>query len=192
MVAALVATLVLTACGGGPGGFTGRKLENPWPAPTQALTDTDGSAYSLAKDTTDKKLTLVFFGFSHCPDFCPLVMNNIAAAFNQLDAADRARTGMVFVTSDPARDTTKVLRAYLDGYNKDFIGLTAPIGKIITAASALHVYVNDGKKLPSGGYDLGGHSTFVLGLQDGKADVMWQESTSAAQFASDIHSLLKD
>ena len=117
-------------------------------------------------------------------------MNNIAAAFNRLDDSDRDDTGMVFVTSDPARDTTSVLRGYLDGYNKSFVGLTGPLPTIIQVGDAFHVYINSGKKLPSGGYDLGGHTTYVFAMEGGKAVAFWEQSTSAPQFAADIHTLL--
>jgi protein SCO1/2 len=189
---ALVAALALAACGSDTASFTGDRLHHVWPASDVALTDTSGSAYSLASDTQDRALTLVFFGYTHCPDLCPITMNNIAAAFNRLDSSDRDKTGMVFVTSDPSRDTAGVLRDYLDGYNKTFVGLTGPLSAIERAATPFHIYISSGKKLPSGGYDLGGHSTIVLGVEDGKAVVLWKQGTSAAQFASDIHTLLSE
>ena len=186
--------LLLAGCGGGggPEKFSGIRLDQPYTAPTVELTDTDGAPYSLARDT-DKPLTLVFFGYSHCPDVCPLIMNNIAAGFNRLDDSDRADTDMVFVTTDPERDDEATLRRYLDGYNSDFIGLTGDLKDIIKAGDPLHLYVNDGKKLPTGGYDLGGHSTFVLGIDDHhEATVIWNQETSATEFASDIHTLLSE
>ena len=192
VAAALVAALTLTACGSDSTTFTGDRLEHAWPASSIALTDTGGSSYTLAKSTEDHKLTLVFFGYTHCPDLCPITMNNIAAAFNRLDSGDRADTGMVFVTSDPSRDTAPVLRRYLDGYNKDFVGLTGPLDTIENVATPFHIYISSGKLLPSGGRDLGGHTTLVLGMEDGKAVVLWKQGTSATQFASDIHTLLND
>ncbi|MEZ0580930.1 SCO family protein [Nocardioides sp. MH1] len=190
---AVLLALGLAACSkDDPGKFTGIRLDQPYAAPKVELTDTDGAPYSLAADT-DKPLTLVFFGYSHCPDFCPLVMNNIAAAFNRLDDSDRADTDMVFVTTDPERDDEQTLRRYLDGYNDAFIGLTGDIGDIIKAGDPLHLYVNDGKKLPTGGYDLGGHSTYVLGIDDhDEATVIWNQETSATELASDIHTLLSE
>lgn len=190
LAVALVATLMLTACGGSTGAFAGHRLENPWRASDVALTDTSGSPYSLGRSTKDHPLTLVFFGYTHCPDFCPLVMNNIAAAFNRLDEDDRSKTGMVFVTSDPPRDTPSVLRTYLDGYNKSFVGLTGKLPAIMKVADSFHVYISDGTKLPSGGYDVGGHTTYTFAVEDGKAVAYWEQSTSAPQFAADIHSLL--
>ncbi|HJQ04033.1 MAG TPA: SCO family protein [Nocardioides sp.] len=191
-VALVVAALTLAGCGSKDTSFSGDRLENTWPASPIELTDTSGAPYSLAKSTEDHKLTLVFFGYTHCPDFCPLTMNNIAAAFNQLDGSDRADTGMVFITSDPARDTGSVLRGYLDRYNSSFVGLTGSLAAITKVATPFHIYISSGKLLPSGGRDLGGHTTLVLGMEDGKAVALWKQGTTANQFASDIHTLLSE
>lgn len=195
-LAVLVALLglVVTACGTAEdkAEFTGTRLEQPYQAPDIALTDTGGEPFSLAA-STDKPLTLVFFGYTNCPDFCPLVLNNIAASLNQLDDADREKVDVVLVTTDPARDDEKTLRRYLDGFDKSFIGLTGDLETIIEVGEPLHVYVNDGKKLPTGGYDLAGHSTFTLAIDsDDEAVTLWNQETSAAEFAADIHSLLTE
>lgn len=190
---ALVAVLA-AACGTADekAEFSGTRLEQPYQAPDVELTDTAGRPYSLAS-STDKPLTLVFFGYTNCPDFCPLVLNNIAASLNQLDAADRDKVDVVLVTTDPARDDEKTLRRYLDGFNKSFIGLTGELETVIEAGEPLHVYVNDGKKLPTGGYDLAGHSTFTLAIDShDEAVTLWNQETSAAEFAADIHTLLTE
>ncbi|GAA1523112.1 SCO family protein [Nocardioides humi] len=183
--------LVVSACDD-PEEFTGSRLKNPYQAADIALTDTSGAAYSLGADTT-KALTVVFFGYTNCPDYCPMVMNNLAAAMNRLDAADRAKVDVVFVTTDPSRDDEKTLRTYLDGYDKGFIGLTGDLDTIIEVGEPLHVYVNDGVELPSGGYDLGGHSTFTLAIDSShQAVALWNQETSSTEFASDIHTLLTE
>ena len=192
LVLAATLGLLLVGCGsGGSEKFSGTRLDNPYTAADIALVDTDGASYSLATDT-DKQLTLVFFGYTHCPDYCPMVMNNIAAAMNRLDDADRKRVDVVFVTTDPSRDTKGKLRSYLDNYNSGFIGLTGDLKSIIQAGDPLHIYVNDGKKLPSGGRDLGGHTTVTLALEDGKAVALWNQETSNTEFAADIHTLLTE
>ncbi|HWJ09136.1 MAG TPA: SCO family protein [Nocardioides sp.] len=188
----LVALLVGACSSADTAKFTGTRLKNPYPAPDVALTDTEGEPYSLAT-STDKPLTLVFFGYTHCADYCPMVLNNIAASINQLDDADRDRVDVVLVTTDPARDDERALRTYLDGFNRSFIGLTGSLETVIDAGEPLHVYVNDGKKLPTGGYDLGGHSTFTLAIDsDDEAVVLWNQETSAAEFAADLHTLLTE
>ena len=158
--------------------------------PPAPLTDTDGAAYSLTRDT-DKPLTLVFFGYTHCPDICQVVMSSVASALTRLDEADRERVDVVFVTTDPARDTGPVLRDYLDSFDPTFIGLTGDLDAIVALGKPLAVAVEQGEKLPSGGYEVA-HSTHVSGIDaDDEVSIVWTQGTSAADFASDIHQLLQ-
>ncbi|HVX54249.1 SCO family protein [Nocardioides sp.] len=194
LVAVLVAVgLTAGACGGG--GSADPKFygitHDAYQVLPDPLTDTSGKPFSLVDDT-HKPLTLVFFGYTHCPDICPMVMSSLASALTRLSDSDKSKVQVVFVTTDPSRDTPAVLRRYLDRYNKAFIGLTGPIDEISKIALPLAVYVAQGQKLPSGGYDLNTHSTQVTAIgADHRARVLWDMDTSSAQFASDIHTLLQ-
>jgi protein SCO1/2 len=188
---ALLAAAVLAGCGRSSGDveFTGI-THAPYRVAATPLTDADGSAYSLTKDTT-KPLTLVFFGYTHCPDICPMVMTNLASAMSRLSDDDRKKVDVVFVTTDPARDTPAVLRGYLKHFDPGFIGLTGDLQTIVDIAKPLAVYVSDGTKLPSGGYDLNTHSTQVTAIgSDDSSRVLWDMDTSSAQYAADIEALL--
>lgn len=193
LASALFLLLVATGCSSdasADGGFEGNTLDNPLAVPDIALTDTAGDDYSLAADT-DKRLSLVFFGYSNCPDICQTVMASLAGAINRLDEVDRKEVEVIFVTTDPVRDTEAALRRYLDRFNPDFIGLTGDIDTIIAVGRPLAVYVNDGVELPTGGFDLGGHSTQVTAIDsEGEAPVYWSQDTSQSEFADDIHTLL--
>jgi protein SCO1/2 len=193
--AALLAALLLalTGCGGaaeGSGQLHGNRLEPPFEVLGRSLTATDGQPYSLAADA-DKPLTLVFFGYTHCPDICQTVMATLASAVTRLDEADRDRVDVVFVTTDPARDTGPVLKTYLSHFDPGFIGLTGDLDTITAVAKPLGIGVTQGEKLPSGGYDIT-HGTTITGIQDGEGTVYWDQDTSSEQFASDIHTLLND
>ena len=190
-LAALAAVLLLAGCGGDPEAqFNGTVLDHPYDVPDLALTSTEGESFSLAEDT-DEPLTLVFFGYTHCPDICPAVLSNLSSAMTRLDEADRERVEVVVVTTDPARDDQQTLREYLDRFDPSWTGLTGELQRIIDVGKPLSIYVNDGERLPTGGYDLGSHTTAVVGIDEtDHASVYWDESTSSAQFASDIHTLL--
>ena len=191
--------VALTACGGSSdaddgGGYRAGQTHAPYDVPAASLTDTDGKPFSLTEDT-DKPLTLVFFGYTHCPDICQVVMSNISSAMTRLDEADRANVDVVFVTTDPARDTGKVLRQYLDRYDPthEFIGLTGDLATIGKVGKPLAVYVAQGEKLPSGGRDLNSHSTQISGITgDDTSPILWTQDTSSADLANDIHTLLAE
>jgi protein SCO1/2 len=190
-VVALISTLLLlTGCSANvkAGELHGQVLDPPFTVSQQDLVDTDGQPYSLAT-STDKRLTLVFFGYTNCPDICGTVMGNLASAMTRLDDRDRDQVDVIFVTTDPERDTGPVLRRYLDRYDKSFIGLTGPIDEI--AAVGRSIAVGMGEKLPTGGYDVNTHTTQVTGIDsDDEAPIYWSQTTSSAQFAQDIHTLL--
>ncbi|WP_110181565.1 SCO family protein [Nocardioides solisilvae] len=189
--------LLLVACGGSEDagspsldgdGLHGTALDEPYDVPDAALVDTEGAAYSLAD--ADADLTLVFFGYTHCPDVCGLVMSTIASALVRLDEADRERVDVVFVTTDPARDDARTLRAYLDGYGSGFTGVTGELPTIVAAARELAVFVEKGEELPGGGYEVT-HSDPVLGLEPGAgATTVWSADTSSQQLAEDLGEIL--
>ncbi|WP_114422676.1 SCO family protein [Nocardioides houyundeii] len=197
--------LLLAGCGGGGGGqaappdgeidddgLHGSALTTPYVVPKAPLVSTqggkDGSAYSLTE--ADNDLTLVFFGYTHCPDICGIVMSTIASALNRLDDADRERVDMVFVTTDPARDDVAVLRDYLAGFDPEFTGVTGELDIIVKTARSLAVLIEDGRKLPGGGYEVA-HSDPVIGLDDqDRATTVWSSDVSAAELAEDIERLL--
>jgi protein SCO1 len=192
LLAALL--LTLTACGGddgADGSLSGTELDPPFEVSATPLTDTDGQPYSLAEDT-DQDLTLVFFGYTHCPDICQVVMANLASAMTRLDERDRERVDVVFVTTDPARDTEQVLGEYLSHFDPTFVGLTGDLDTIVAVAEPLGVGITQGEQLPSGGYDVT-HGTTVTGIDaDDQGAIYWGEDTSSADFAADLHQLLNE
>jgi protein SCO1/2 len=196
--------VVLAGCGGqspaetGPvanlrvhdaDGLHGAVLPTPYVVPDVSLKDTSGAPYDLATDAT-KPLTLVFFGYTHCPDLCQVVMANIASALVRLDPAQRQQVAMTFVTTDPGRDTGTVLRAYLDRFNPRFEGLTGPLPTVVRVGKAFGVTIQKGRRLASGGYDVG-HGTQVIGLlPDRTAPFVWTEGTGPNDLADDITAIL--
>jgi protein SCO1/2 len=174
-----------------PDGLHGAVLTDRYVVPDVTLTATDGAPYSLAEDTTEP-VTLVFFGYTHCPDICQVVMADIASALTRLDERQREQVGMVFVTSDPARDDPAVLREYLDRFNPRFEGLTGDLRTIVRLGNDLGVAVERGEKLPSGGYAVS-HGTQILAVdQDDRVPVVWTEGTPAVDLAEDLDTLLDE
>jgi protein SCO1/2 len=168
-------------------GYRGVKLDQPYLVPPVSLTDTEGHRFELA---TQSKRTLVFFGYTHCPDVCQIVMSTIASGIAKLPSADQAKVQVLFVTTDPARDTEKALRTYLDRFNPHFLGATGSLADINALGKPMGIDVLKGQKLPSGGYEVQ-HTTNVISVLGGKGDLVWTAATSPADISVDLEKILK-
>jgi protein SCO1/2 len=190
---ALPVVLLATACGGGADAgsteLTGTELDPPFEVSSTPLVDTEGAAYSLTEDT-DKDLTLVFFGYTHCPDICGQVMATLAGTLSRLDDEQKDRLDVVFVTTDPKRDTEQVVEEYVDGFDPSILGLTGDLDDIIEVGRSMAIGIEQGEKLPSGGYDIT-HGTQVMAIDaDDETPVFWDYDVSQAQLAQDVTMLL--
>ena len=107
--------------------YAGIDLAEPYRRPSFTLTDTTGAPFDF-KAATSGRPTLLFFGYTNCPDVCPTTLADVAVALRGLDPALVEQLQMVFVTTDPAFDTPEVLAEYLGRFDADlpqrFIGLT--------------------------------------------------------------------
>src|SRR5690606_6182779 len=97
----------------------GTVLPEPVPKADFTLPDTDGDPFDF-RSRTDGKLTLLFFGYTHCPDVCPVHLANIASALQRLSFEERERVSVVFVSTDPDRDTPQRIREWLDSFDRSF------------------------------------------------------------------------
>ncbi|MFH9245819.1 SCO family protein [Streptomyces lydicus] len=187
---AAAAALSLTACEGDAdkpaavvsGGTTAKPivtLDNPMEKPDLTLTDADGKKYDLLEKTKGHP-TLIYFGYTNCPDVCPLTMANIAVAVKQLPQAEQKDLRVVFVTSDPERDTPPALKKWLAGINKDFVGLTGRFDTIQAGARSVNIGIEKPVKKKNGDV-VSTHGAQVL-LSSPKDDkIHWmgmQEATS--------------
>ncbi len=165
-------------------------MDPPFEVADVALESTEGGTMSLADP--DARLTLVFFGYTHCPDVCPLMMSTIATALTRLDPEDRDQVQLVFVTTDPPRDDAETIRRYLDGYDPTAVGLTGDLEDVEALGDSVGIFVADAEELASGGYDLGSHGSQVIAVDgEGRAPAFWRQDVSSADLAADIDLLLR-
>jgi protein SCO1/2 len=127
LVAALLGAVLLSACGEDPkpqaAGYHGVEPTKPVDRPRFVLTDDKGAPFDFHEQTGGHP-TFVYFGYTNCPDECPTAMADVAAALRKASSEVRETVKVVFVTTDPARDTGPVLRRFLDQFDSSFIGLT--------------------------------------------------------------------
>src|SRR5689334_11026983 len=112
------ATATSSTGGSGSPGASGNVNNSPYqgvlispvtPKPNLVLTDTSGRQFDLQKQT-DGYLTLLYLGYTHCPDICPTLMADIEATIKQMKPADASQVKVVFITTDPERDTPQAVR----------------------------------------------------------------------------------
>ena len=102
------------------------------------LTDQDSNSFSLENFTG--QWSLVFFGFTACPDVCPITMSELAQAYRQMESQpDQPLPQVVFVSVDPERDSIAAIKEYVQQFNSDFIGLTGSDSEIANIAAQFFV-----------------------------------------------------
>lgn len=167
----------------GPGDeYAGIDLRDPFQRPTFTLTDSSGAAYDFAAATAGRP-TLLFFGYTNCPDVCPTTMADVALALRDTDPALAEQVQVVFVTTDPATDTPAVLGEYLDRFDADlptqFVGLTGEQDAIDQAQLSAGVpLAEDEGRLHS--------SLLLLYGADDEAHVAFDAGNTARDIAGDL------
>jgi protein SCO1/2 len=131
------------------------------PKPAFTFRDTDGRPFNF-RAQTHAKLTFLFFGYTHCPDVCPLQMANIAAAVHALPHRLVHNVMVVFVTTDSERDAPQRLRQWLDRFDSSFVGLTGTLARVNAAQAQLRVFVPAEHEASGAGTYSVGHSGTVL------------------------------
>jgi len=112
------------------------------------------------------KLTAVFFGFTNCPDICPMTLNNLDKVIEKLDPAEKENFKVYFVSIDPERDTPQIIKNYLDSFNNKIYGITGEPQKVFLLSKSWAVLSE--KIFNEDGTYLINHSSSILLLNKGK------------------------
>jgi protein SCO1/2 len=161
------------------------------------LLDTAGEPFEF-RARTDGQLTLLFFGYTHCPDVCPVHLANIAGALRRLPYEQRQQVSVVFVTTDPERDTPERVRRWLDSFDRSFVGLRGPIEEVNAIQQRMKLgaaYAMEGTEgtLPDSAGYLVAHAGQVLAFSpsDDLAHVAYPFGARQADWSHDIPILLE-
>lgn len=196
-VALLAAAVLATGCAPSApeaapsldAGFRGTELTAPFEVTEVTLTDTQSESYTVTS-SAGRPVQVLFFGYTHCPDVCPGVLADLASAMNRVTDDTRTQVEVIFVTTDPARDTPGVIREYLDRFDPQFTGLTGDLSSIVSLADSVGVAIEKQTPLPSGGYDVD-HTASVIGIdRQGRGSVVWTVGTPIGDFAHDFERLV--
>ncbi|HET9294622.1 MAG TPA: SCO family protein [Gemmatimonadales bacterium] len=163
---------------------------NPRPKPDFTLTATDGTPFAFRRDT-EGYLTLLFFGYTSCPDVCPVHMANLAAALHKLPDRISRRVKVVFVTTDPERDTPERLRAWLDHFDKGFVGLTGTAAEIDSTQRLLRLPPAVREDIGEGRYLVGHVAHIIVFTRDGLGRFAFPFGTRQADWARELPALVE-
>jgi protein SCO1/2 len=147
-----------------------------------ALIDQDG-ALRDSRDFTGR-WQLIYFGYTHCPDVCPLTLELMGDVMDRLGARG-ARVTPIFITIDPMRDTSKVMKAYVASFGKKFVGLTGDARSIAVVEKEYRVYARR-HDLPHGDYAMDHSSVIYLIGPDGKFVTDYNDVADPQKIAADI------
>lgn len=176
----------------GEDGWRGRPLDDAGTMPDVTLVDVDEQPVELDEETRGRP-TLLFFGYTSCPDICPIHMASIASAMDAV-GIHHDQLDVVFVSVDPERDTPELIGEWLANFDREFRGLTGEAEVIEGALSSLDLPepVVEGDD-PRGHGDLIAHPAQVIGFDaDGVARRVWPFGTRRADWVEDLPRVVEE
>ena len=168
--------------------YQGSLIDPPAPAQDFALRDQFDEPFRLSEQRGE--VVLLFFGYTHCPDVCPVTLSEYRQVSDLLgEQADRVN--FVFVTVDPERDTRSALQDYLDNFNTPIIGLTGERVELEPVWSAFGVFQEKVDVGSASGY-LVDHTARVYAINpQGELQLTFPFGTSSEAIAQDVAHLLR-
>lgn len=170
--------------------FKGTEMPADIPAINFTLTDQNWQPFTLSEQRGE--VTLIFFGFTYCPDVCPLTLSNWKRIEEAL-GEDAARVRFVYITVDPERDTPDKMRQHLAIFSPNFIGLTGTLEELLPVYSAFGVYREKEQVSESAaGYIINHTARMFLLDRSGRWRLSFAQETPGEDVVHDIHLLLKE
>lgn len=178
-----------------PDSWSGVLLGETRPRPDFTLTDTEGNEFNFSEET-EGEFTLLFFGYTNCPDICPIQMATLAGALSE---GGMPQPKVIFVGTDTERDTPEAVREFLDRHDSEFIGLVGSPEEIAAAEQAAGVATSmelpdePGEPIDPDAEDyVVGHSSEVIAYTpDDVAHVVYPSSTRRQDWTNDLPRLLE-
>lgn len=193
-----LAVFVFASCGGGepaeptptpePVNYRGVLISPSLEKPDAVLTDTNGQPFDL-REETEGYLTLLFVGYTNCPDICPVHMVEINRVLETLPEEVVEKVKVVFVSADPERDTPEVLGEWLSYINEDFIGLSGTQEEVDAFQVALRLNPATRTDLGGGKYAVN-HAAYVMAFTtDNFAHIVYPFGVTQDDWRYDIEQL---
>ncbi len=192
LVGTLCQLVLLAACAQlAPPEFRGALYGEPAPPPSFSLPATNGETFTLREQRD--RITLLFFGYTNCPDICPVTLGTIKSAYNLMEPSAREQVQLVFIGVDPARDTLDHIGGYLEGFDAGFIGVAPDEAELCQMLEDYGSYA-EAEPHEAGSHDyLVTHTglTYVID-KNGNLRLGFFTDTSAADMAHDLAILARE
>jgi protein SCO1 len=187
MSAALVLTLALAGCAGSGPPYALKNVTGLISPLDFQLTDENGQAVTAADYRHD--LVVLYFGYTQCPDECPTTLTMLANALHTL-GPQASQVRVLFVTVDPSRDTTQVLKRYVSNFGPDFVGLRPNQDELTALSKRYRITYHYEKPDKYGNYEVDHSSAIFIFDREGQARLLGLTGDTTRQVASDLHRLL--
>jgi protein SCO1/2 len=172
-----------------PSGFRGTSYAEPYPpAPQFELQRGDGSVFRLSDQRG--KVTLIFFGYTSCPDVCPTTLAELKQVMDGMKERATA-VQVVFISVDPERDTPQRIQEYVNHFNSSFIGLSGAEGELQPIWDEYGVFRETVQAESALGYIVNHTARVTLIDADGNMRLSYGFQTPVADIVHDLNLLLK-
>jgi protein SCO1/2 len=185
----LVVLAGLAGCSGDAPPWRTKDITGLMPQLQFVLTNEQGKPVS-AQDYNGK-VTLLYFGYTFCPDVCPVTLGRLSSAIKQLDPAAQARVQVLFVSVDPRRDTPARLREYTNAFGTEFVGLSGTQEQLHTLTKRYRVTYGYGEPDASGNYAVSHSSVVYVFDPQGKIRLLLRDDDSLEAIAQDLARLVQ-
>ncbi|HIK73337.1 MAG: protein SCO1/2 [Alloalcanivorax sp.] len=179
--------VLLVGCGESRVDFHGKDITGVMDDLSFTLTDENGDTVNAS--IVDNKAVVLFFGYTHCPDYCPMTLTLLAQAMNTLSEQEREQLRVLFVSVDPERDTPSLLKEYTAYFGPEVIGLTGTKDQLDDVTKRYRTAYGYGDKDEQGNYEVS-HGLAMYGFdKSGKVRLLMRNDQPVEQVAEDLKTL---
>ncbi|HEX3845319.1 MAG TPA: SCO family protein [Steroidobacteraceae bacterium] len=186
-VGALILTALLAACAGRDSPYALKNVTGLVSPLDFQLTNQDGQPVTAADYRHE--IVLLYFGYTRCPDECPTTLATLANALHTLGPRS-SQVRVLFVSVDPRRDSTEVLKRYVSNFGPEFVGLRGDPAQLTGLSKRYRISYHYEKPDKYGNYEVDHSSAVFVFDGEGRARLLGESDNTAQQVASDLSRLL--
>jgi len=162
-------------------------LDQPISLMEFSLIANDGSTFNA--ETLKEKWSLLFFGYTNCPDVCPLTLHQLSQANKELKGNIEHLPNIVMISVDPDRDTTEILDKYVNSFAGNVIGATGPVAEIKKLTGQLGIFF-EANKSQGKNYSVNHSAAVILINKEAEFHAVFSAPHSTDHFIQDLPKIL--